>query len=352
MTYTPNFQNPQVQRRIQKSLDWCNTYLSETKTHWLSYNEIQRQFGSLHRPLGIYLRNSLLICVNPYYSNLTKSVCKTYKLNIEGYLRLCQAINYEPKFTLNPKQQQQLESGQFDYNDSSDRSFNGIQYIHKEKRRTILENAGYHYHYDIEAAAPTLLLQRYQQLQTHHQIHTQGYKTKSLVALEYYINNRSQIRQQIASECQTSDSTIKEVITLALLGAVLSSNRHSSIFREINNDYALMTRLQNNHSLRDILKDISAMWKILRELLPVRYLTDRNGKQRLRALRGSDKSGLYRSLEKQVGDVIRRSLRGTRCLWIHDGWSCDKVCDDVRLISEVRRQTGFVIKLDREQFDK
>jgi hypothetical protein len=352
MTYAPNYQNPQVQRRIAKSLDWCNTYLTETKTHWLSQREIQRQFGSQSRPLGKYLRNTLLICVNPYYSNLTESVCKTYKLNIEGYLRLCTAFDYEPKFALNPKQQQQLESGVFDYNDTSDRSFNGIQFIPKKKRRTILENQGYRFHYDIEAAAPTLLLQRCQQLQTHHQIHSEDYKAKQFVALEYYINNRSEIRQKIANECQTNEKTIKEVITLALLGAMLSSNRHSSIFREINNDYALMTRLQNSKSLREILKDISVMWKILRELLPVRYLTDKNGKQRLRALTGGDKSGLYRSLEKQVGDVIRRSLRGSRCLWIHDGWSCDKVCDELGLISEVRRQTGFVIKLDREQFNQ
>lgn len=352
MSYTPNFSDARIQRRIAKSLDWCNTYLSETKTHWLGQREIQRQFGSLSRPLGIYLRNTLLICVNSYYSNLTTSVCKTYKLNIDGYLRLCQSINYEPKFVLNPKHQQQLESGVFDYNDTSDRSFNGIQFISKEKRRSILENQGYRFHYDIEAAAPTLLLQRCQQLQLHHSIHSQGYKIKQLEALDYYINNRSEIRQQIATECQTNDKIIKEVITLALLGAVLASNSHSSIFKEINNDYALMTRLQNSKSLREILKDISGMWKILRELLPVRYLIDKNGLQRRRALKGSDKSGLYRSLEKQVGDVIRRSLRGTRCLWIHDGWSCDKVCDEIELISEVRRQTGFVIKLDREQFDQ
>lgn len=302
--------------------------------------------------MGRYLRNTLLICVNPYYSNLNKSVCKTYRLNLDGYYRLCQATGHEPGFALNPQQQQQLESGVFEYNDTSDRSFNSIQFIPKEKRRSILENQGYRFHYDIEAAAPTLLLQRCQQLQLHHLIHTKGYRPKTLMALEYYINNRSQVRQQIANECQTNDKVIKEVITLALLGAVLSSNRHSSIFKEIGNDYALMTRLQNSKSLRGIIKDISEMWKILRELLPVRYLTDKNGKQRRRALRGSDKSGLYRSLEKQVGDVIRRSLRGTRCLWIHDGWSCDKVCDEVELISEVRRQTGFVIKLDREQFDQ
>jgi len=343
MSYTPNLDNAMVRRRIKNSLNWVNTYLSINNDRWLSTREIQRQFGSQSRPLGQWIKSRLLICVDSYYSSLN-SRCKTYRLNLNGYTEICNLLDYAPKFKPSQQIEHQIASGEFEYKTLSNRDFNPVQFIPKAKRRSILENHGYRYHYDIQASAPTLLLQRAHQLGS----------TLSTPALDEYINNKSIIRQTIANQCQCGPKDIKLVINAVLQGAVISKYWNNSILKELNNDYDLITRLQNNQMLKDIRTDIKKCWSVLKEDIPVRYLIDRNGKQRRRALTGGDKSSYYRFLEESVGKVIRKFLKKerNRHLWIHDGWSCKKIVDDIELIAEVRRQTAFVIKLDRELFDQ
>lgn len=347
MTYRPNFNDPRVRKNCIRALDWVNSFLSVNNEQWLSYKEINKHLSDHRRPLGKFLRHKLLICVNAYYDPL-KSICKTYRLNLDGYNEICLAVNHKPKFQVSQRIEQELITGEFEYETKSNRDFTPAQFLPKQTRRSVLENYGYRFHYDIEAAAPTLLLQQAQKLskQSNTPLLTPG--------LENYINNRSQVRKEIALECRTSENNIKLVINAVLQGASLSKSQYSSILRELHWDYSLVLRLQNNKSLRGIRNDIKSLWGVLRGDMPVRYLTDKNGLLRKRSLTGRDKSGYYRSLEEQVGVVIKRYLKRDKNnhLWIHDGWSCKKIIDDVELIQEVQRQTGFVIKLDREIFDQ
>lgn len=352
MKYQPNLADPRVMRKVQSGLDWANTYLSVNNQSWLSQREIQRQLGSLSRPLGKWLKSKLLLRVNSYY-NTSEGVCMTYRLNLDGYLDLCHRTGHQPKFKLSQQIEQQLVTGEFEYTTKSNRDFNPVQFMPKERRRSILENHGYRYHYDIEAAAPTLLLQRAQQIITQQQINglTKEYQFQHL---EHYILNRSEVRKQIATECECSTSTVKLVINAVLQGAMLSKNKYSVILRDLHWDYDLIHRLQNSQTLCGIRRDIKTLWTVLRDQIPQRYLTDKNGNTRKQALSGKDKSGFYRQLEEQVAGVIRRYLKkdSVRHLWIHDGWSCEKIVDDIELVNEVRRQTGFVVRLDREVFDR
>lgn len=356
--YQPNFTDPRIKRALVKALDWSNEYLSVNNEHWLSTREIDRYLTCNNRPLGRWLRSKLLICVNATYDS-SAGRCKTYKLNLEGYTEVCDAIGHTPKFKLSQQLQHQLDTGEFEYKDQSNRSFNPIQYIPKQTRRTVLDNYGYRWHYDIEAAAPTLLVQAALRVQQQKIINAtvngqKKPKEYTLANLISYTENRSAIRSEIAKQCHCSTSDVKLVINSLLQGAVLSKSTYCSIFRELNHNYDLITRLQHNQLLQGIRDDIRDLWMILRDELPVRYLTDVNGRQRRRALSGRDKSGYYRQLEEQVGKVIRDHLKrnNNRHLWIHDGWSCEMMLDEVQLVEEVRRQTGFVIKLDRELFDQ
>jgi hypothetical protein len=329
MTYTPNFQNPQVYRRIAKSLDWCNTYLSQTRTHWLSYNEIQRQFGSLHRPLGQYLRNTLLTCVNPYYSNLNESVCRTYKLNVDGYLALCTAIDYEPKYQASPEVLETLDTGAFEYTTIGHRDYHPLQNLPKRIKQPLLTSKGYRHEYDIECCAQTLLLQHAQSL---------GF-TKPTPALDRYISDRTSVRSELITRTQLDSKTIKQILTALLNGSNLSCWHTNTIFAYVNYNRQMIEFLREDEFIQQYLCDVRGMWKEIRKHQSLRYKERFNAKM---------KSDLYRFLEESVRVVIQRHLKKTknRAFIEHDGWSCHTAVDTARLCYEVKQQTGFVIKLD------
>jgi hypothetical protein len=170
----------------------------------------------------------------------------------------------------------------------------------------------------------------------------------TLPHLEDYIHNRSQRRDQIAKNCGISPEQAKTVINAVLQGSVISKYRNSKLFMALDYDYDAVTSLQNDTITQNLVNDIKQLWRTLKPEFPVRYLTDKNGKTRSVRITSKQKSGYYRELEQQAGKVIIKILRknSVRYLWIHDGWRCDKAIDPSEIESEVRRQTGFVIKLD------
>jgi hypothetical protein len=329
MTYAPNFQNPQVYRRIAKSLDWCNTYLSQNKKHWLSYNEIEKQFGSLHRPLGKHLKNSLLICVNPYYSNLTESVCKTYKLNLDGYHTLCNLIDYEPKFQPAPELLETLDTGEFEYKTIGHRLYHPLQNLPKRIKRPLLASKGYRHEYDIECCAQTLLLQHAQRL---------GF-SKPTPALDRYISDRTSVRNEIKTRTGLDSKTVKQILTALLNGSNLSCWHTNTIFAYVNYNREMIAFLKEDPYITEYITDVRSMWSEIRKHQSLRYKERFNAKM---------KSEMYRVLEESVRVVIQRYLKKTknRAFVEHDGWSCQTAVDIERLCYEVKRQTGFVIKLD------
>lgn len=338
MSYTPNFQDPRIQARVRRCLNFVELYLRPNRINWVASAELYRAFGNTSRQPARYFKEAMLTVADPYYNKAT-SACIKYRLNAPGVKQIKQLAGLEDFVPeIDSELTQQLITGEFEYETKSDRLFNQIQFYNRDIRGSLLSNHGYRYNYDIEAAAPTLLLQKARQRQIDF----------TAPALEQYIANRSVVRQLLAQECEISQDQVKFVINAVLQGAVISSYRDSKIFNELDCDYDVIKRLQNNQRLLEIRNDIREMWKILKQDFPVRYTTDKSGRTRSARLSGRDKSGYYRELELEVGKVIRRHLKknSVRCLWLHDGWSCDKVIDPNTLITEVRQQTGFVIKLD------
>ena len=329
MTYTPKFTDARIKRRIEQSLDWCNAYLSENKKHWLSFNEIQKQFGSQSRPLGKYLRNTLLICVNPYYSNLTESVCKTYKLNLDGYHGLCSAIDYEPKFKPSPELQQTLDTGEFEYKTIGHRDYHPLQNLPRRIKKPLLASKGYRHEYDIQCCAQTLLLQH---------AHSLGFKQVT-PALDRYISDRTSVRNEIKDRTGLDIKTIKQILTALLNGSTLSCWHTNTIFAYVNYNRSMIEFLKEDPYIIQYITDVRGMWKEIRKHQSLRYKERFNAKM---------KSQLYRFLEESVRVVIQRHLKKTknRAFVEHDGWSCQTAVDTERLCYEVKQQTGFVIKLD------
>jgi hypothetical protein len=343
MTYKPNFNDPRIKARVRKALNFVELYLRPNRINWVASAELYQVFGNTSRQPARFLKETMLTVADPYYNKDTRA-CIKYRLNAEGVNRIKQLAGLEDFVPeISPDLEQQLASGDFEYETKSDRLFNQIQFYNREVRGSLLNNHGYRYNYDIEAAAPTLLLQQAQQRD----------RDFTAPALEQYITNRSAVRQQLAQECGITESQVKFVINAVLQGGVISCFRDSRIFNELHCNYEAIRHLQHNAVLLDIRDDIREMWRILKEDFPQRTVTDRLGRTRSARLSGRDKSGYYRQLESQVGRVIRRHLKknNIRCLWLHDGWCCDRVVDTAALITQVRQQTGFVIQLDRGVYE-
>jgi hypothetical protein len=297
-----------------------------------------RHFSDTSKPLGRWLKNLVLITQDDYF-NLETGVCKRYRRNAPGVAQLRQLLgleHFEPQLT--PALQQQVDTGAFEYEAKSDRLFNPMQYIARERRDSILANHGYRHNYDIKGAAPRLLLQ-------HAQKSCPDFEAP---ALTYYIENTTQAREQIAHDCGITTDHVKAIVNAMLHGAYISRNSHSQILQQLNYDYQAIDQLKACELVQNLRDDIRGLWQRLRDQFPVRYATNRRGHDYRVRLTGRDKSGLYRQLESTVGGAIRRYLKqhSVRHLWIHDGWCSDKAVDTAELCALVRRQTGFVIELD------
>jgi hypothetical protein len=325
---TPNFNDPRVNRRIKDSLDWVNAYLKPNKDQWLSTREIQRRFGSQSRPLGKWIKDKLLICTNTYYSTASGR-CKQYKLNQDGYLSLCQSIDYEPKIQLSFKHEEELDTGDFEYKQVSNREYHPLQNLPKRIKKPLLTSKGYRHEYDIQCCAQTLLLQQARSL---------GF-TKQTPALDSYITNRAKVRDDLSQRLELDTQTIKKILTAILNGGSISIWHENMIFAYVNFNKLMIHELRKDTYIQQYQTDVRAMWKFLR------------GKQDLlkgQRFNAKMKSEIYRQLEESVRVVIKRHLKKTRNVAFieHDCWSSTKPVDIERLCVEVRQQTGFVIELD------
>lgn len=338
MTYTPNFNDPRIVRAARRALSFVELYTKSTAVSWISQQELYKHFGNTSRPLGKWLQAQLLITRDPYFNPLTGQ-CKKYSKSPEGVDLVKQRI-CEPDFVPVIPQtiMDQIHSGAFEYEEKSNRYFTPAQFIPRRLRDSILNNAGYRYHYDIEAAAPRLLYQRAQQIDADLTLHH----------LESYIADRTTLRLELAQACGITCDQAKTVINAVLQGSVISKYRDSKLFLALNSDYAAVTRLQYSTVMLNLRGDIRLLWHTLKTEFPKRTIVDHRGVTRSVRITSQQKSGYYRELEQQVAKTIRKTLakNKARYLWIHDGWRSDMAIDPGEIETEVRRQTGFVIRLD------
>ena len=327
MTYQPNFSDPRVIKRATQAIEYVEQYVFSTAVP-VSKTQIIQHFGQAQTQISQYLKEQLLICVDHYY-NMETGICKKYVRNQDGLTNLKQSIGIS-SIKLSADLQQQLDTGEFEYTEKSSRYFNPIQYQPRRVKQPLLAANGYTYNYDIVCAAPTLFYQYAQRQQP----------GLTLYSIEHYLNDRTQIRDDLSRKYGISVDVVKQIITGLFQGALLSLNHTTRIFHIVNGDYALIRRLKSDQYLTDLRTDISAMWKVINPVLKLQL-----NKKRITA---RDKSTLYRELEQEVMTSIRRELKRTKNKFLleHDGWTCRDVVDVNWLRSYVRSTTGYVIELD------
>ena len=340
----PKFTDPRVERRIKQALAFCQNWLSTSRPQWLSTREIDRHFGMSARPLCTYLKQELLICVDPYFNGYTGR-CKKYILNKKGFDQLSIRVGMKQSTEVIDQYRDELESGVFEYNDTSNRKYHPIQNIKRAVKKSGLARYGYRFNYDIVACAPTLLLQHARKL---------GLSTPT-PTVDQYLIDRTQMRQAIATDTGIQLEKIKVVVNALFQGAYLSHFYGTRILTELDNNDRHIHALKLNTTIQLMRSEIKQIWQTIIPHMK-RELTDKqkiDGSYRFKAITGRKKAELYRQLEQSVLTQIDKYLKKTNNTFLleHDGWTCKEMIEVNDLIRLVRTNTGYVIDIDCEIID-
>jgi hypothetical protein len=351
--YQPNFADLRVQRRIQRALAFVQGVMSTTKPRAWSTRDIDRWFGQAQTPLSQYLRSQLLITVNDRWNQHTGQ-CKQYCANPAGQARLSQAIGVTTSTHAVPVVQDEylteLVSGEFRYQDKSSRLWHPLQNFRRETKQAVLQQAGYGYHYDIEACAMTLIYQHSQQIPelVVNGKWQQGPMDLYLFALRAYLADRTHYRNEIADQVGVDPDVVKRIITALLAGAQLSRSPNTQIYHLLSGDVSRIEFLKQHEFLCELRADIRTCWEYIKPTLPRRARPNRSGRLRMLPVSSRQKWGVYFDLERQVLNEICAFLRETQNKHFleHDGWSCQREIDREILCERIQKTTGFTIKID------
>jgi hypothetical protein len=343
--YKPNFMDPRVQRRCQTAIDFCNSWLSTSKSRPISKHILQKNFGASNRLLGAYLRNQLLVVADNRF-NMNSGLCKKYTVNLQNLKTLSRDIGIDSSATSDfERYQDELTSGEFKYNHTSNRQYHPIQNLPKRVKRPALAKFGYKYHYDIVCCAPTLLLQYARSL---------GFTTAT-PNMDLYLVDRTRVRDDISKDCNIPVEYVKRAITGLFQGAYLSHNEQTRIIMDLEGNHIYIDALKSNKFICGLREEIKLMWQSITPTMTREYSDKQksNGDFRVKPITGRQKARLYRELEEQVMLVIKKYLKRTSNLHLleHDGWSCREVIDPIELRTLVRTTTGYVIDIDWEIFN-
>ena len=356
MSYQPNFDDPRVQRRIQRAIGFASGVMSATRSQAWSTRYIDKWFGVQSNPLSGYLRQQLLIVTDDHWNKDTGK-CKEYLLSQSGVNFLLAQLDQD-NTQLYPivlqvaqqEYQQELESGSFAYNDQSQRLWHPLQNFRRDVKTQVLESAGYDYHYDIECCAFNLIHQHSQRIPevVVNGRWQQGPMDLYLFALREYIRDRTRIRESLAHEAEIDPNTIKRMINALLAGAKLSTNPTTEIYQLLAGDHAKIKFLQQHEYLTRLRADIKTCWDYIKPTLPRRSRTQVSGQERMIAISSRQKWGVYFDLERQVLNEVREFLCecDNRHFLEHDGWSCEHEIDQTSLSHRILERTGFRVNFE------
>lgn len=373
MSYHPKFRDQRVIKRIRQAYGFARGVLSASESHGWSTRYIDQYFGQQQHPLGQWLRNQLLICVDTHY-NKDAGITKQYQLNPAGvsYIRdvlkgytgtdIDYASEHQPSeldilaesnhrvFDQQCVEQwiyrefgDEIASGQFAYEDKSNRLWHPLQSVRRQYKKPLLAQNGLKYHYDIQCSAPTLIHQHAQRQQEPMDLY--------LFALRRYLEDRSLIRQDLAQELEVDLKTAKILINALFCGARIGLNPDFALSILLGNDPAKITYLKENQYINELRDDIRICWQYITPSMTRRSITDKNGKTRMLPISSREKWMRYFELERVVLNSVVDYMKSNEMTYFleHDGWACDCEIDLSELERYVSERTGYCVRFESEQ---
>ena len=391
--YKPNFKDPRVKARIKKAVGFTCAVMGDKPHEW-STRYIDKYLGRQETDLGKWLRRYLIVNVSDRYSKDTHE-CKQYIINRDGvrYVlnilqnnvcdsfvewqysyrqKMCEiiegdvdevdeseslVINTNPPL-LSPSVQQvatnqvaiqwateefadELATLEFKYEDKSYRLWHHLQNVKKECRSIVLANAGLKHQYDIQCCAPTLI----------HQYAQKCDMDLYLFALRKYLNNRKQVRQEIADYVGIHVDTAKEIVNALFAGARIANSDDTAIYKMLSGNIKQINKLKEMQYITDLRADIKICWEYIKPFTYHDTIVDKAGRTRKLPMSSKQKWNIYFQQERVVLDCVNRYLRESnrKCFLEHDGWTCNEL--DVEELREyILENTGYKIQIDEVGF--
>jgi hypothetical protein len=332
--YTPNLSDARIQKRAKKAYGFCIAVASrDMRGNTLSTTWMSKHLGNTGRGLGKWLKDTLLICTDDYYSKHAKKA-KKYRLNERGasYIRdslivkqnaseeVLQAFDDELIYQhIADNYGDDLLHLQFRYRESTHRLWHGLQHMPRRIKPIIFDQAGLSYHYDIENCAPTIIQQYAQQ---------HGFD-KQTPGIDQYINNKRLMRQHIADLIDVDIKLAKKIIQAITNGARLVEDPRRDIFKLLDKDTDKLDLLKQDVWLTQYKKDFDNCWLAIH---PVKIKTQWH---------------TYFRLEREVLDTIVVYLKDNNIKHFleHDGFYTDKPIDIPHVIELIRFNNNFNLTL-------
>lgn len=332
--YTPNFNDPRVQRKCTDALQWATCMLKENKANSWSRTHLDVKIGYSHTSLGAWLRHNLLTTTNPRFST-TQGIAKQYVLNTPGAVKIAQhlGIEYNPHKpresigvrTAVAKYAPQFAATEFVYTNLGDRYYNDMQNIKTDIRKQLFSHYGFRFNYDCENAYPTIMLQY---------AHNWANFRKPFSALIDYTQNTREYRTRLATHIGCDYATAKEILVAKFNGATLRPRARISqlLTRE------QLHRLKHSTQFQELCKDITRLWQGIA----------RSHCQS--SIRPRQRMQMYQHEERRVQNAVV-SLFNNKAIKVfleHDGWRATDYIDVHLIELHIRKRTGYSIRISVE----
>lgn len=266
----------------------------------------------------------------------------------------------------------ELESGDFTYKTytNSPRLGHRFQNKSKEDRNKILVPYGYKWDYDIEAAAPSLLLQY--ALRVGPELSEDLYVPKYFPALYRLINEKQTVREElqeflvIADTPATEDKKeikgtkkVKQLLHGILMGGTVSistKDHPNKIAPFLDNNKDRIELCNRCPFIIQLKEELRYLWSQIEEHEGKTYSNfTKDGTKRDKPLKvkftSKRKMASYLLLEAKVRNIFIDYLKekNIKFYQIHDGYQCDTQVDLDELEQLTLRSTGYRVRFSEEQ---
>ncbi len=327
-------------------LKWCDALKLSKNGRPVHHDKLFEVFSNPGRGLGQWLFVNLLTQTGSYQPGKRSF---SYKVKERGYQKVYGLLNAMPPTEVDvvTREYGPLIRGEAapEYKDTGNRRYHPIQNIRRDVRHKAF--AGW-WDYDIETSAPTLM----------HQFVTKSkwFDGKGFPALERLINDKRQVRAEVAALTGLEAQPVKELLSAVFFRGNPAPSHKAGMFRILGGDYERHHRFVTAPLIKELRADVRRLW-----LLADQFDKNERASQvlfngvkpsRRPAKATSRRMAIYLSLERKVMQVIEVEVGRQKVpmILIHDGFMSKDRLDLSKLVLAVRNQTGYSIRLSEVKF--